>query len=158
MKIRTAVIPVTGVGGGGVAPGGASCYTAGVQLRTARLCLDCEEVHDEYRCPVCASDHFSYLTRWVPGPERPARPRPSPPPPPDVEVYRRLLRNEPPPAKGGRFFTRALVGAGALAGLASVLLGARGARAHGAREEASDDREAPEEGEAPGGAPEDGNG
>ncbi len=41
-----------------------------MQLRTARLCLDCEEVHDEPHCPVCASDSFTYLSRWVPVEER----------------------------------------------------------------------------------------
>jgi hypothetical protein len=97
----------------------------------ARLCLDCEEVHDEYRCPACASDHFSYLTRWVPVPERPdrpRRPRPAPAPRPEVEVYRQLIHGEPPPRKG-RFMTRALMGMGAAAGLAGLFLGARSARA-----------------------------
>jgi hypothetical protein len=42
----------------------------------ARVCLDCEEVHDAQHCPVCASETFAYLTNWVPAPERRARPRP----------------------------------------------------------------------------------
>jgi predicted nucleic acid-binding Zn-ribbon protein len=46
-----------------------------MQLRTARLCLDCEEVHDEGQCPVCASETFTYLSRWVPSDERRRRPR-----------------------------------------------------------------------------------
>ena len=95
-----------------------------MQLRTARLCLDCEEVHDEYRCPVCASDHFTYVSRWVPVPER--RDRPKPAPPPEVEVYRQLTRNTPPPRKG-RIFARALVGLSA-AGLAGLFVGALRAR------------------------------
>ena len=37
-----------------------------MQLNVARLCMDCEEVHDTQRCPVCASETFAYLTRWVP--------------------------------------------------------------------------------------------
>ena len=41
-----------------------------MQLRVARLCLDCEEVHDAQQCPVCASETFAYLTRWVASPER----------------------------------------------------------------------------------------
>lgn len=57
-----------------------------MQLRTARLCLDCEELHEDQRCPVCASDSFAYLTRWVPAEDR-RRNRPPPPAPP-----------EPPPA------------------------------------------------------------
>jgi len=41
-----------------------------VQLRVARVCLDCEEIHDLQQCPVCASETFAYLSRWVPAPER----------------------------------------------------------------------------------------
>lgn len=50
-----------------------------MQLRDARLCLDCEEVHDESRCPVCASEAFTYVARWVPSTER--RPTRKAPPP-----------------------------------------------------------------------------
>jgi hypothetical protein len=46
-----------------------------MQLRVARLCLDCEEVHDAQQCPVCASETFAYLTRWVASPERRTSPR-----------------------------------------------------------------------------------
>ena len=60
-----------------------------MQLRGTRLCLDCEELHREDRCPVCASDAFAYLTRWVKveerrekrrgvAPQRPAAPTPLP--------------------------------------------------------------------------------
>jgi hypothetical protein len=48
---------------------------ASLQLRIARLCLDCEELHDQKQCPVCASESFTYLTRWVPVPERRFKPR-----------------------------------------------------------------------------------
>ena len=58
-----------------------------MQLRTARLCLDCEEVHDEQHCPVCASDSFAYLSRWVPVDERRATRRA--PQQPDAEPRRR---------------------------------------------------------------------
>ena len=37
-----------------------------MQLTIARVCLDCEEIHDSQQCPVCASETFAYLTRWVP--------------------------------------------------------------------------------------------
>lgn len=97
-----------------------------MQLRMARLCLDCDEVHDEYRCPICASDHFTYVSRWVPVPERRERPRAEPSPSPEAEVYRQIVRGTPPPRKG-RFLTRTLVGLGA-AGLAGLFLGARRAR------------------------------
>ncbi|MGE3178712.1 MAG: hypothetical protein AB7O32_14685 [Vicinamibacterales bacterium] len=44
-----------------------------MQLRVARLCLDCEEIHEEAQCPLCASEAFAYLTRWIPVDDR--RPR-----------------------------------------------------------------------------------
>jgi hypothetical protein len=47
-----------------------------MQLRTARLCLDCEELHEENTCPICASEMFAFLTRWVPAEERRTRRRP----------------------------------------------------------------------------------
>jgi hypothetical protein len=37
-----------------------------MQLTVARLCLDCEELHDSQQCPRCASEAFAYLTNWVP--------------------------------------------------------------------------------------------
>lgn len=48
-----------------------------MQLKAARLCLDCEEVHEAPSCPVCASETFVYLTRWVPA----VKPRTAPRPP-----------------------------------------------------------------------------
>ena len=36
-----------------------------MRLMNARLCLDCEEVHDEQHCPICGSESFAFLTRWV---------------------------------------------------------------------------------------------
>src|SRR5688572_11108241 len=50
-----------------------------MQLRVARLCLDCEELHDSQRCPVCASEIFAYVSRWVPTPERRTQVRPPQP-------------------------------------------------------------------------------
>ena len=61
-----------------------------MQLRSARLCLDCDEVHDAQQCPACASESFAYITRWVPAPERRERPRPLAPPP-EAAAYRELL-------------------------------------------------------------------
>ena len=46
-----------------------------MQLRKARLCLDCEELHDQWQCPVCASETFAFITRWMPAPERRKKPR-----------------------------------------------------------------------------------
>jgi len=47
-----------------------------MQLRNARLCLDCDEIHEEPQCPLCASESFGFLKRWVPASERRSRPRP----------------------------------------------------------------------------------
>jgi len=64
-------------------------YGGVMQLRVARLCLDCEEIHDAQACPVCASEAFAFLSRWVPAPERRIRPRPTTSP--EAETYRELL-------------------------------------------------------------------
>jgi hypothetical protein len=37
-----------------------------MQLTVARLCANCENVHDERTCPACGSETFTYLTNWVP--------------------------------------------------------------------------------------------
>jgi len=47
-----------------------------MQLRNARLCLDCDEIHEELHCPICASESFAFIKRWVPQSERRARQRP----------------------------------------------------------------------------------
>ena len=103
-----------------------------MQLRNARLCLDCEEVHDAAHCPVCASESFAFITRWVPSPSAeqagqpattgapaPARvpPRNAPPQPQTLEpvsretldTYRQLLTGEPAPAHW-RFVKRGALG------------------------------------------------
>jgi len=36
-----------------------------MRLAVARLCIDCEEVHDGDRCPVCGSETFAFLKKWV---------------------------------------------------------------------------------------------
>ena len=40
-----------------------------IPLESARLCLDCDTVFDEPRCPSCSSESFFPLSRWV----RPSR-------------------------------------------------------------------------------------
>jgi hypothetical protein len=64
-----------------------------MQLRNARLCLDCEEIHESQQCPICASETFVFITRWVPVPERrPTTRPPEPPPSPEtLETYREML-------------------------------------------------------------------
>lgn len=36
-----------------------------MQLRVARLCLDCEELHNDNRCPRCASESYAFLSAWL---------------------------------------------------------------------------------------------
>jgi hypothetical protein len=80
-----------------------------MQLRNARLCLDCEEVHDAERCPVCASEMFASVTRWVPAPERRARPRAAPPSE-RTDAYRELLHTEKSPSTARRLLKHGALG------------------------------------------------
>lgn len=63
-----------------------------MQLRTARLCLDCEELHDAQQCPICASEAFASIARWVPAPERRRGARPTTSR--DADIYRQLITPE----------------------------------------------------------------
>jgi hypothetical protein len=103
-----------------------------MQLRSARLCLDCDEVHDAQRCPHCASETFAFITRWVPVPDRPERPdrtdraqagaqSPEPSSPETLGAYREMLRPDQQQA-GGKWKTirRGAVGL-ALFGIAGWL-------------------------------------
>ena len=49
-----------------------------MQLRVARLCLDCEELHVEETCPRCASPRYAFLSIWLPSEERRRWRRPAP--------------------------------------------------------------------------------
>jgi hypothetical protein len=66
-----------------------------MQLRSARLCLDCEEVHAGNVCPVCASESYAYVTRWIPAPERRIRPRPETSDDPDDTVRTTPITADP---------------------------------------------------------------
>jgi hypothetical protein len=80
-----------------------------MQLRNARLCLDCEEVHDAEQCPICASEMFASITRWVPAPERRTRPRDTPSSE-RAEVYRELLNPDPRPSTARRLLKHGALG------------------------------------------------
>ena len=67
-----------------------------MQLRVARLCLDCEEIHAARTCPRCTSESFALISRWIPSPERRARPRPDTT---EADTYRALLAAEAPEGK-----------------------------------------------------------
>jgi len=87
-------------------------YTGAMQLRNARLCLDCEEIHDAAQCPACASESFAFITRWVPIPAQDARPAaPEPETAEAVATYRQLLSSTPEsPKSPWRFVKRGAVG------------------------------------------------
>jgi hypothetical protein len=99
-----------------------------MRLMNARLCLDCEEVHDEPHCPICGSESFAFLTRWVsPSDTVAAEPSPRATRPPDpvdrreqVDAYRQILNPPQPPLKRGRLVARGALGL-ALLGVARMV-------------------------------------
>lgn len=50
-------------------------YAMKMPLEKARLCLECDTIHDLVSCPQCGSAAFFYLATWV-KPARPPRPVP----------------------------------------------------------------------------------
>ena len=90
-----------------------------MQLHVARLCLDCNEVHDTQDCPRCGSEAFAYLSRWVPAPERRLRSRTTSST--EAEVYRELIEPSSSTTKRGRLLKGGAVGISVLA-LAGWLL------------------------------------
>ena len=99
-----------------------------MRLMTARLCLDCEEVHDEQHCPICGSESFAFLTRWVSPSDTVAAeapPRNTRPPDPvdrreQVDAYRQILNPTPPAQNRGRIVARGALGL-ALLGVARMI-------------------------------------
>jgi hypothetical protein len=57
-----------------------------IELRRARLCLDCEMIFEGPQCPACTSESFVPITRWIRPTEHRSVERPSaaqaPAPPP----------------------------------------------------------------------------
>jgi hypothetical protein len=84
-----------------------------MQLRNARLCLDCEEVHDAQQCPICASEMFTPITRWVVAPERRTRAR-ADPSSSRADIYRALIDGENRPSRATRLLKGGAVGMAAL--------------------------------------------
>ena len=105
-----------------------------MRLMNARLCLDCEEVHDQQHCPTCSSESFAFLTRWVtPSDTVTAEASPRTNRPPDVvdrreqlerreqvDAYRQILNPPPPSAKRNKMVARGALGL-ALLGVARLL-------------------------------------
>ena len=79
-----------------------------MQLTVARVCLDCDEVHDAQHCPVCASEAFAYLTRWVPAPQGRMRPRPTTSP--EADAYLKLTAPDVSPPKRDQLLKRSALG------------------------------------------------
>ena len=50
-----------------------------MQLRVARFCLDCEELHTDNSCPRCASESYVFLSSWLKVDERRRWKRSGPP-------------------------------------------------------------------------------
>ena len=78
-----------------------------MKLGVARLCLDCDEVHDLERCPTCASEVFAYLTRWVPRANGRLS-KQTPPERPEVDTYRQITGQQPRSGKRKLFVGSAL--------------------------------------------------
>jgi hypothetical protein len=99
-----------------------------MRLMNARLCLDCEEVHEIQHCPICGSESFAFLTRWVtPSDTATAEPSPRTTRPPDpidrreqVDAYRQILNPAPPQQKRGGLVARGALGL-ALLGVARLV-------------------------------------
>jgi hypothetical protein len=99
-----------------------------MRLMNARLCLDCEEVHEAQHCPICSSESFAFMTRWVtPSDTVAAEPSPRTTRPPDpvdrreqVDAYRQILNPTSPAPKRGRLVARGALGL-ALLGVARMV-------------------------------------
>ena len=97
-----------------------------MRLDDARLCLDCEELHNEHECPACGSEAFAFLKRWI----KTTSPRPRPPStrdpgaPVDVvsraatseqlDAWKQIVEGKSPEPRRGRLIARGLVGLAAM--------------------------------------------
>jgi hypothetical protein len=97
-----------------------------MRLGVARLCLDCEEVHDTDRCPACGSETFAFLKRWVtpaalppkaqtPGGQASAgHDTPAPERLEQMDAYEQLLKPEDQRSRKGRLIAGGALGLAAL--------------------------------------------
>ncbi len=83
-----------------------------MKLSNARLCLDCDEVYDEAQCPVCASESYAFIKRWVTAPEKraPRAPVLNHTNSETVAAYRALLAANQEPSTAGRLVRGGLLG------------------------------------------------
>jgi hypothetical protein len=97
-----------------------------MRLDDARLCLDCEEIHDEQECPSCGSEAYAFLKRWIKttgnGSQR-RRDAATPPPGPSLrqppaedqlDAWRRIVEGRPAAPGKGKLVVRSLVGLAAM--------------------------------------------
>jgi hypothetical protein len=124
-----------------------------MRLVNARLCLDCEEVHEEQHCPICGSESFAFMTRWVtPSDTIGAEASQRQTRPPDavarrepterreqVDAYRQILNPNTQTPRRGRLVTGGAIGL-ALLGLARVVWRAAPERPDGQSDIAEDDK------------------
>jgi hypothetical protein len=87
-----------------------------MRLGVARLCLDCEEVHDGDRCPVCGSETFAFVRKWVPpaalaeGSLRVRQNVHSNGSPEQLKTYQQLLEPDRLPSRKRSLITRGALG------------------------------------------------
>jgi hypothetical protein len=108
-----------------------------MQLRRARLCLDCEEIHDAQHCPACTSESFALISRWVPAPDRRSRPRAAPSNP-RLEAYKELTGAEARPSRGGHLLKQGVLGLTAVGLIGWFMRPRRGANDEGTGNSATD--------------------
>ena len=97
-----------------------------MKLDAARLCLDCDEIHEEQICPACSSEAFAFVTRWVKTSgehrvERRAAPVVQPATtvhpartPEQIEAYRQLIEGKPEKGPGRGLVTKGVFGIAAV--------------------------------------------
>jgi hypothetical protein len=96
-----------------------------MKLDAARLCLDCDEIHEDQICPTCSSEAFAFVTRWVKTSgehrtERRAAPViqqatiHAPRTPEQIEAYRQLIEGKPDKSPGRGLVTKSVMGLAAV--------------------------------------------
>ena len=98
-----------------------------MRLDDARLCLDCEELHNEHECPACGSEAFAFLKRWIKTTS--SRPRAASTRDPratvdvvsrpvttseQLDAWRQIVSGKPAAPGRGRLVARGLVGLAAM--------------------------------------------
>ena len=90
-----------------------------MHLSVARLCLDCQEIHADDRCPACTSEAFGFITRWVKldATTRSSKPKDLAAESSRLEDYRQILNPTPRRLPAARWLRKGglVVAAGVLA-------------------------------------------